>query len=102
METTAIPLPDPRNPFQPPSTEPNWYRDPSGVWAFRWFDGTRWGDRVSDGTGVFSDEQSLTTAALQFATSFIAAPQAHAAPPCPSTAQHHGRRFGWRRPKSLS
>lgn len=31
------------------TTPPGWYRDPSGLWEVRWFDGVSWSDQVATG-----------------------------------------------------
>lgn len=33
------------------TTPPGWYRDPSNLWEFRWWDGTVWSEQVA--TGAF-------------------------------------------------
>jgi hypothetical protein len=45
------PPPPPQKPMAPPPPKGRWGADPSGKWAKRWYDGTRWTEHVEDASG---------------------------------------------------
>jgi hypothetical protein len=73
--------------WQPPT---GWYPDPGGVHEWRWWDGTRWADTVSDGGVATNDELDDFNAAAQLPPG----PPSPAPVPQPPTRAVEGASFG--------